>query len=171
VQKYKEPDLLQEVDLVGKVFIVTDAHSDLGKAVVTALAARNAEVYMVCPDSERAEKAKAWCASGAWILAHHEGPKRAEKVSFLPFSFLPSFLHSFHLMLLPSFLYVPFLPSFLYVSFLPLGRKFTRPAGQLKVSFLDLPSFLPSSLTFLGLPAVWRRTCGACGRISPPIDG
>ena len=56
--KYEEPNLLNEVDLAGRVFIVTGANSGIGKEIVTSLARRGAEIYMLCRNPARAEKAK-----------------------------------------------------------------------------------------------------------------
>lgn len=57
--KYAEPNLLHEVNLEGKVFCVTGANSGIGKEMVTALAGRGAEVYLICRNPARAEKARA----------------------------------------------------------------------------------------------------------------
>lgn len=46
-----------EVDLVGRVCLVTGANSGIGRAAARALAARGAEVWLLCRDRERGEEA------------------------------------------------------------------------------------------------------------------
>jgi len=58
VKAYKQPDLLNDVDLQGKVFIVTGANSGIGKEIALFLARKHATVYMVCRSQERAAAAR-----------------------------------------------------------------------------------------------------------------
>lgn len=46
------------VDLTGKTILVTGANSGIGKEIATYAAAKNAHVYMLCRNAERAESAK-----------------------------------------------------------------------------------------------------------------
>lgn len=59
-QNYAQPDLLadENLDLSGRVFMVTGANSGVGKEVATFLASRKGAVYMVCRSPARAEAAK-----------------------------------------------------------------------------------------------------------------
>lgn len=52
---FRREDL--DVDLVGRVCLVTGANSGIGRAAATALAARGAEVWLLCRDRERGEEA------------------------------------------------------------------------------------------------------------------
>jgi dehydrogenase/reductase SDR family protein 12 len=52
------PDDL-DVDLTGRVCVVTGANSGIGRAAATALAARGAEVWLLCRDRGRGEEAVA----------------------------------------------------------------------------------------------------------------
>lgn len=56
--KYPQPDELTTADLVDKVFIVTGANSGIGFECSSYLAKKNATVYMVCRNPERADAAK-----------------------------------------------------------------------------------------------------------------
>lgn len=47
-----------EVDLTGRVCLITGANSGIGLAAATALAARGAEVWLLCRDRGRGEKAE-----------------------------------------------------------------------------------------------------------------
>jgi len=58
VKAYKQPTLLNDVDLGGKVFMVTGANSGIGKEIALFLARRDAIVYMVCRSQERAAAAQ-----------------------------------------------------------------------------------------------------------------
>lgn len=58
-KKYEKPDVLEQAELTGKVFMVTGANSGVGKEVTTYLASKNASVYMVCRSPDRAESARA----------------------------------------------------------------------------------------------------------------
>jgi len=49
---------LDTVDLNGKVFAVTGANSGIGKCLTEFLAKQGAQVYMICRNESRAEKAK-----------------------------------------------------------------------------------------------------------------
>lgn len=57
-QKYPRPDILQSVDLSGRVYLITGANSGIGFEAASYLASRNAIVYMVCRNRERAEAAR-----------------------------------------------------------------------------------------------------------------
>lgn len=46
-----------DVDLTGRVCLVTGANSGIGRAAATALAARRADVYLLCRDRARGEEA------------------------------------------------------------------------------------------------------------------
>jgi len=48
-----------DVDLTGRVCVVTGANSGIGRAAATALAARGAEVWLLCRDRGRGEEAVA----------------------------------------------------------------------------------------------------------------
>src|SRR6185436_8223523 len=49
-----------DVDLTGRRCVVTGANSGIGRAAATALAARGAEVWLVCRDRGRGEEAVAF---------------------------------------------------------------------------------------------------------------
>jgi len=55
--KYQEPQLLDTVDLNGKVFLVTGGNSGIGRELVEYLAGRGARVYVVCRNAARGETA------------------------------------------------------------------------------------------------------------------
>lgn len=55
---YKEPKLLDEADLTGKVYMVTGSNQGMGKEIAQYVATRGATVYMVCRSKEKAEKAR-----------------------------------------------------------------------------------------------------------------
>jgi len=57
--KYDKPDVLEQAELSGKVYMVTGANSGVGKEVTTYLASKGAAVYMICRSPERAETARA----------------------------------------------------------------------------------------------------------------
>lgn len=59
---YAKPDILEHgretnIDLTGKVFIVTGANAGIGREIATFLARNNASVYMVCRNKSRGEQA------------------------------------------------------------------------------------------------------------------
>ena len=56
--KYEEPDLLQQCDLKGRVFIVTGANSGVGFEIAKFLAAHGAKLFMFCRSPQRAEAAR-----------------------------------------------------------------------------------------------------------------
>ena len=56
--KYQDPNLLNEVNLDGKVFIITGANGGIGYEITNYLAKKNAIVYMLCRSAERAEIAR-----------------------------------------------------------------------------------------------------------------
>jgi len=58
VKTYEQPNLLNEVDLAGRVYLVTGANSGIGFCLTEYLAGRNARVYMVCRNQERGEAAR-----------------------------------------------------------------------------------------------------------------
>jgi len=58
VKAYKQPNLLDDVDLRGKVFMVTGANSGIGKEIALFLARKEAIVYMVCRSQQRAAAAR-----------------------------------------------------------------------------------------------------------------
>lgn len=58
---FQEADL--SVDLAGRVYLVTGANSGIGAATAHALAARGAQVWMLCRDRGRAEEARAQAPS------------------------------------------------------------------------------------------------------------
>ena len=55
---YPQPDELDDVSLTDRVFMVTGANSGIGFECTSYLAKKDATVYMVCRNSERAEAAK-----------------------------------------------------------------------------------------------------------------
>eukprot|EP00929_Paragymnodinium_shiwhaense_P028734 TRINITY_DN16595_c0_g1_i1.p1 TRINITY_DN16595_c0_g1~~TRINITY_DN16595_c0_g1_i1.p1 ORF type:complete len:566 (+),score=153.21 TRINITY_DN16595_c0_g1_i1:108-1700(+) len=55
---YKEPKILDEADLTGKVYMVTGSNQGIGKEIAQYVATRGATVYMVCRSKDKAEKAK-----------------------------------------------------------------------------------------------------------------
>lgn len=56
--KYNQPNLLNEISLEGKVYIVTGANGGIGYEISTYLAKKRAIVYMLCRSPERAENAR-----------------------------------------------------------------------------------------------------------------
>jgi len=56
---YSEPTVLEEVDLTGKVYIVTGSNQGIGKEIAQYVATRGATVYMICRSRDKAEKARA----------------------------------------------------------------------------------------------------------------
>jgi dehydrogenase/reductase SDR family protein 12 len=57
--RYQQPDLLeQDLDLSGKVYMITGANSGVGKEVAQFLASKRATIYMVCRSKQRAEAAR-----------------------------------------------------------------------------------------------------------------
>lgn len=57
-QEYYKHGFLENIDLTGRVFMVTGANSGLGKEMTKYMAFRGAKVYMVCRSKERAEAAR-----------------------------------------------------------------------------------------------------------------
>lgn len=56
---YKQPDLLTtDLNLAGRVFMITGANSGVGKEIARFLSSKGASVYMLCRNSERAEAAR-----------------------------------------------------------------------------------------------------------------
>ncbi|MCB9795416.1 MAG: SDR family NAD(P)-dependent oxidoreductase [Alphaproteobacteria bacterium] len=66
---FDEADL--DVDLSGRVFVVTGANSGLGEATARALAARGGELRLLCRDPERGEAARARIAAATGNPAVH----------------------------------------------------------------------------------------------------
>lgn len=56
---YKDKAFHDNADLTGKTYMVTGANSGLGKEMTRYLAEKGADVYMICRNPERGEKAKA----------------------------------------------------------------------------------------------------------------
>ena len=56
---YTDKTFHENVDLIGKTFMVTGANSGIGKDLSEYLAEKGANVYMVCRNAERGEAAKA----------------------------------------------------------------------------------------------------------------
>jgi 1-acyl-sn-glycerol-3-phosphate acyltransferase len=54
-RRFRAEDL--DVDLTGRVCLVTGANSGIGRAAATALAVRGADVYLLCRDAARGEEA------------------------------------------------------------------------------------------------------------------
>jgi dehydrogenase/reductase SDR family protein 12 len=54
-QRFRDEDL--DVDLTGRVCLITGANSGIGRAAATALASRHADVYLLCRDRARGEEA------------------------------------------------------------------------------------------------------------------
>lgn len=54
---YKMPDILESKDLnlTNKVYMITGANAGIGKEISTYLASKNATVYMVCRNYDRAK--------------------------------------------------------------------------------------------------------------------
>eukprot|EP00405_Crypthecodinium_cohnii_P038345 CAMPEP_0206544496 /NCGR_PEP_ID=MMETSP0325_2-20121206/11563_1 /ASSEMBLY_ACC=CAM_ASM_000347 /TAXON_ID=2866 /ORGANISM="Crypthecodinium cohnii, Strain Seligo" /LENGTH=531 /DNA_ID=CAMNT_0054043277 /DNA_START=52 /DNA_END=1644 /DNA_ORIENTATION=- len=59
-KQYEQPDTLESSDLnlTGRVFIVTGANSGIGKEITRFLATKGASVFMICRNLERAEAAR-----------------------------------------------------------------------------------------------------------------
>lgn len=57
--RYEKPDFLsRELDMSGKVFMITGANSGVGREVAQFLAGKRATIYMVCRNLQRAEAAR-----------------------------------------------------------------------------------------------------------------
>merc|ERR1712136_485443 len=56
-KKFRSSDL--DVNLNGKIIMVTGANSGIGKSASVTLASKGAEIHMVCRSEERANAAKA----------------------------------------------------------------------------------------------------------------
>ena len=56
--KYSKPDLdpTDEVEIKGKVVVITGSNSGIGKATAFEMAKRGAVIVMACRDMEKAEK-------------------------------------------------------------------------------------------------------------------
>jgi dehydrogenase/reductase SDR family member 12 len=57
-EKYLQPNLLNELTLDGKVFMVTGANGGIGYEISSYLAKKHATVYLICRSAEKAEKAR-----------------------------------------------------------------------------------------------------------------
>jgi len=57
-KRYSEPNVLETVDLAGKVFLVTGANQGIGKEITQFLASHGGTVYMVCRNVAKAEAAR-----------------------------------------------------------------------------------------------------------------
>lgn len=55
---YPQPDILDDINLDGKVFIITGANGGIGYEISSYLAKKQATLYLFCRSPERAEKAK-----------------------------------------------------------------------------------------------------------------
>lgn len=56
--KYDRSIRLEDMDLSGRIFLVTGANAGIGKELTQFLSSRKGKVYMVCRNRERAEKAR-----------------------------------------------------------------------------------------------------------------
>lgn len=56
--KYGKPDILDTIDLSGRVYMVTGANNGIGKELTRYLSSKNGKVYMICRSMERAEVAR-----------------------------------------------------------------------------------------------------------------
>lgn len=59
-RNYPKPDLLEDpsLDISDRVYIVTGANAGIGREITTYLATKQATVYMICRNPERAAKAR-----------------------------------------------------------------------------------------------------------------
>lgn len=57
-ERYEKPDILDSIQLDGRVFMVTGANSGIGKEIASFLAVKGASVYMVCRSKDRAQAAR-----------------------------------------------------------------------------------------------------------------
>lgn len=57
---YEQPDILMssDLDLTGRVFMVTGSNSGIGKEIAKFVAVKGASVYMICRSKQRAEAAR-----------------------------------------------------------------------------------------------------------------
>jgi len=58
VKQYKDRNFLEEVDLTGRVYMITGANSGIGKEMALYVAKKGATVFMVCRSPERAVVAR-----------------------------------------------------------------------------------------------------------------
>lgn len=56
--EYPSPDILDDIDLSGNVYVVTGANSGIGYGIAGYLATRRARVYIVCRSAQRAQAAQ-----------------------------------------------------------------------------------------------------------------
>jgi dehydrogenase/reductase SDR family protein 12 len=55
---YAQPDVLTTLSLAGKTFVVTGSNQGIGFEIAQYLASRGGQVFMVCRNAGRAEKAR-----------------------------------------------------------------------------------------------------------------